>query len=215
MLGNNWRKTRLRGTSTEKIHQQLDLESLKSRGWFRKLCHFRKIFNEKSPLLYLFILIANFNRVRNTRFSSPMKVRYDYFKNSFFSSAITEWNKFDLNIRNSARLSAFKKNLLNFILPPANSIVDIHNPIRIKLLTRLRLGLSHLHEHNFRHFFQNTFNPYCKCGKYIELTMHLFIHCIHFLIPRQTLQTLLHGNQDYHSSINMIIFYFRFFFMYC
>ena len=164
-----------------------------------------------------------------------MKVRYDYFKNSFFPSAITDRKKFDLNIRNSARLSAFKKNLLNFILPPTNSIFDIHNPLRIKLLTRLRLGLSHLHEHNFRHFFQNTFNPYCKCGKYIESTMHLFIHCINFLIPRQTLfqkignidenilsqtetqltQTLLHGNQDYHSSINMIIFYFRLFFMYC
>ena len=164
-----------------------------------------------------------------------MKVRYGYFKNSFFVSAITEWNKLDLNIRNSERLSAFRKNLLNFTLPRANSIFDIHNPIRIKLLTRLRLGLSHLHEHKFRHRFQNTLNPLCKCGKYIESTMHLFVHCTNFLIPRQTpfekignidenilsqsetelTQTLLYGNQDYHSSINRIIFYFHLFFMYC
>ena len=36
------------GTLTE-----LGLESLKSRCWFRKLCHFYKLFNEKSPGIYL------------------------------------------------------------------------------------------------------------------------------------------------------------------
>ena len=46
----------IRGTSTEKLYQELGLESLKSRRWFRKLCHFYKIFNKKSPS-YLFKLI--------------------------------------------------------------------------------------------------------------------------------------------------------------
>ena len=35
----------IRGTSTEKISQELGLESLKSRRWFRKLCHFYETFN--------------------------------------------------------------------------------------------------------------------------------------------------------------------------
>ena len=94
------------GTSTEKIYQELDLESLKSRRWFRKLCYFYKIFNEKSHS-YLFNLIPNFIRVHNTRLSHnipPTKVRHDYFKNSFFPPAIAEWNKLDLNIGNSANL---------------------------------------------------------------------------------------------------------------
>ena len=179
----------IRGTSTEKIYQELGLESLKSRRWFRKLCHFYKIFNEKSPS-YLFKLIPNFNRVHNTRLSyniPPIKVRHDYFKNSFFPSAISEWNKLDLNIRNSASLNTFKKKLLNFIRPCANSIFDIHNPLGIKLLTRLRLGLTHLHEHKFRHCFQNTLNPLCECGKDTESTTHFFLHCTNFLIPRQNL----------------------------
>ena len=114
-----------------------------------------------NPPLYLFNLIPNFNRVHNTRLSyniTAIKVRHDYFKNSFFPSAITEWNKLDLNIRNSASLNTFKKKLLNFIRPCANSIFDIHNPLGIKLLTRLRLGLSHLHEHKIRHCFQDTLN---------------------------------------------------------
>ena len=153
----------IRGTSTEQIYQELDLESLKFRQCFRKIYHFHKIFNKKCPS-HLFSLIPNFNRVHNTRLSyniPPIKVRHDYFKNSFFLSAITEWNKLDLDIRNSASLNTFKKKLLNFIRPSANSIFDIHNPLGIKLLTRLRLGLSHLHEHKFRHCIQDTLNPSC------------------------------------------------------
>ena len=166
----------IRGTSTEKIYQELGLESLKSRRWFRKLCHFFKIFNDKSPS-YLFNLIPNFNRVHNTRLSyniPAIKVKHNYFKNSFFPSAISEWNKLDLNIRNSASLNAFKKKLLNFLRPCSNSIFDIHSPLGIKLLTRLRQGLSPLHEHKFRHRFQDTLNTLCECAKGIESTMHSF-----------------------------------------
>ena len=224
MLGNNWCN---KSTSTEKIYQELGLESLKSRRWFRKLYHFYKMFNEKSPS-YLFKLIPNFNRVHNTRLSyniPPIKVRHYYFKNSFFPSAISEWKKLDLNIRNSASLNTFKKKLLNFIRPCANSIFDIHNPLGIKLLTRLRLGLSHLHEHKFRHCFQDTLNPLCECDKDIESRMCFFLHSTNFLIPRQTLfqkirnindnilsqskiqltQILLYGSQNYHFSINRLI----------
>ena len=137
---------------------------------------------------------------------------------------MTEWNKLYLNIRNSASLNTFKKKLLDFIRPCANSIFNIHNPLGVKHLTRLRLGLSHLHEQKFRHCFQDTFNPLCECGKAIESKMHFFLHCTYFLIPRQTLfqkirniddcilsqsetrltQALLYGNQNYHSSINRL-----------
>ena len=198
-----------------------------SRCWFRKLCHFNKIFNDKPPS-YLFNLIPYFNRVQNTRLSyniPAIKVKHDYFKNAFFPSAISVWNKLDLNIRNSASLNAFKKKLLNFMRPCANSIFDIHNPLGTKLLTKLRLGLSPLHEHKFRHCFQDTLNPLCECAKDIESTMHFFLHCTNFLIPTQILfqkirnidnnilsqsetqltQTLLYGNQNYHPSINRLI----------
>ena len=70
-----------------------------------------------------------------------------------------------------------------------------------------------------------TLNRLCECGKDIESTMHFFLRCTNFLIPRQTLfqkirniddsilsqsktqltQTLLYGNQNYHSSINRFI----------
>ena len=76
----------IRGTSTEKLYQELGLESLKSKGRLRKFCHFYNISNEKSPS-YLFNLTPNFNRVHKTRLSyniPPIKVRHDYFKTSLF-----------------------------------------------------------------------------------------------------------------------------------
>ena len=108
------------------------------------------ISNQKSPS-YLFNLIANLNRVRQTRHSNnipAIHTRHNYFHNSFFPSTISQWNNLDCKIRNSGSLSIFKKNLLNFIRPCANSIFNIHNPYGIKLLTRLRVGISHLRNHN-------------------------------------------------------------------
>ena len=67
-----------------------------------------------------------------------------------------------------------KKKLLNFIRPCANSIFNIHNPLGIKLLTRLRLGLSPLHEHKLWHCLQDTLNHLCECAVDIESTMLSF-----------------------------------------
>ena len=144
----------IRWTSSEKLYQGLGLESLKSRRRFIKLCHFYKILNEKSPS-YLFDLIPNLNKVRESRLSNnipAIHTRQNYVKNSFFASTISEWNNPDCKIRNSGRLSIFKKNLLNFMRPCANSILNIHNPYGIKLLTRLWLGLSHLHDHKLSRY---------------------------------------------------------------
>ena len=43
----------IRGTSTEKIYQELGLESLKSRRWFRKFVIFITYSMINSPLIYL------------------------------------------------------------------------------------------------------------------------------------------------------------------
>ena len=59
-------------------------------------------------------------------------------------------------------------------------VYNIHNPIGLKLLTRLRLGLSHLNEHRFNHNFESCLNPLCACSLEVESTTHFFIHCHHF-----------------------------------
>ena len=47
----------IRGTSSDKLFQELDLETLKSRHWLRKLCLFYKLIKEQSPA-YLFQLYS-------------------------------------------------------------------------------------------------------------------------------------------------------------
>ena len=60
-----------------------------------------------------------------------------------------------------------------------NSLFSIHNPVVVKLLTRLRLQLSHLNEHIFRHGFQDTISPMCSCNAEIESNEHFLLRC-HF-----------------------------------
>ena len=116
-----------------------------------------------------------------------LNVKHEYFRNSFFPSTVVEWNKFENNIRNSGSVSAFKKQILKFIRPSPNSTFNVHNPHGIKLLTRLRVGLSHLPEHKFKHNFQESLDPFCSCGRHIETSIHFFLHCSDHPNQRKTL----------------------------
>ena len=49
----------------------------------------------------------------------------------------------------------------------------------MKLLTRLRLGFSHLNDHRFQHNFQECMNPLCSCSLEIENTLHHLLYCHH------------------------------------
>ena len=118
---------------------------------------------------------------------SNIKTRSNFFRDSFFPSTITEWNKLDRDIRNSDSLKVFKLSLLKFVGPVGNSVFKINNPYGLKLLTRLRLGLSHLCYHKFRHNFQDCINPICACGIEIETATHFLFHCPLFQSAEQFL----------------------------
>ena len=127
---------------------------------------FLRFSDTKCPK-YLFNIIPTSVSTYNTRNTNNIplfKVKHNFFQNSFFPSAVIEWNKLDLNIRNSESLNIFKKTLLNFIRPSGSTVFNCHNPKGVKLLTRLRLGLSHLREHKFKHSFQDSLNPIRSCG---------------------------------------------------
>ena len=113
--------------------------------------------------------------------------RTEAFKSSFFPWTITEWNSLDLQIQNLS-YTAFRKHFINEFRPIPNSVFNIHNPICIKLVTRLRLGLSHLNEHTFiNHKFQNCTSPNCICSFENDSTIHFFLHCHFHILIRPTL----------------------------
>ena len=64
-----------------------------------------------------------------------------FLKNTFFPTAILEWNKLDPSLPNLASYKFFKNNILKFIRTSPSNIVQCHNPEGIKLVTILRLGL--------------------------------------------------------------------------
>ena len=57
----------------------------------------------------------------------------------------------------------------------------------LKPLTRLRIGSSYLKEHKFKHNYQDSVDPLCSCGNYIESTNHFFLHCPNFTTQRRNL----------------------------
>ena len=172
----------IRGSSREKLYQELGLESLRERRWYRKLCYFFKLIKNKSPkyLFNIFLTVRSTYRARNIDNIPQFNVRHTFFRNSYFPSIVTEWNNLDKSIRNSESFSIFKKNILKFIRPSPNSIFNCHNSKGVKLLTRLRLGLSHLRDSKFKHSFQYSLNPICNCGTDVETTTHYLLHCPFF-----------------------------------
>ena len=134
-------------------------------GNHRKLCSFYKIFKENKPT-YLFNLIPTKNSNYDTRNTGKVAIfhtKHNFFKKKFFPSTVTEWNNLDPNVWSAASLSVFKKNFLKVVRPSWNSAFNYRNSKGIKCFTRLRLGLSHLHEHKLNHSFQDILLVWSWC----------------------------------------------------
>ena len=70
----------------------------------------------------------------------------------------------------------------------------------------MRLGLSHLADHKFRHNFQDCLNPICSCGQEIETTSHFLLHCLNYRCARKTFFekiNLLDSNISQQSDLSM------------
>ena len=100
---------------------------------------------------------------------------------------IKVWNNLDSHIRKSKSISIFKSNILKFIQPEPNNVYYCHNPKGMRLLTRLRLVLSQLRDHKFKHSFQDCLNPLCFCGNESQRSTHYLLHCLTYTNERVTL----------------------------
>ena len=86
----------------------------------------------------------------------------------FVLSAMTKWNTFDLNLRNSSFLNVWRNIILKYVTPSANSVFNGHNPKKVEVITRVRLVQSHLPEQKFKNSSQDLFNPVSNCCLDIE-----------------------------------------------
>ena len=214
----------IKGSSRDRLYQELGLESLSDRRWYRRLVYFYKIASLNSPN-YLYALLPNKQRSYDPRRSNLFRnytSHTDYFKNSFFPYCVSEWNKLGPDLRNASSISLFKKGLLAFIRPKQRPVYNVIDSSGLKLLTRLRVNFSHLREHKFRHNFFDTLNPLCSCSLETESTKHYLLRCPTYSCIRKTLidniseltgsisnlsddklvELLLYGNETYSIDID-------------
>ena len=109
---------------------------------------------------------------RSTHSVGTYFCRTNAFKYSFFPYTIRERDKLDLQLRNEKSFKKFRNILLKLGQPTPDLIYGIHHPLGVKLVTRLRLGLSHLNENRFKHNFKNCINPLCTCSLEVESIKH-------------------------------------------
>ena len=194
------------------------METLEKRRWYRKSHSPKYLFN------IIPVTVSRYN-TRSTNNIPQFKVKHNFFWNSFFPSGVIEWNKLNLNIRNLESLNISKKSLLKFIRPSGSSVFNFNNLRGAKLLTRLKLGLSHLHQHKFKHGFQDRIKPICSCVNDIETSAHFLLHCPHYSNERsiflntirninwnifdkndlQITETFLYGDSSLNDKSNIFI----------
>ena len=123
--------------------------------------------------------VTHHYQTRNSEHSATYQTRTNIFKYFSFPYSIMEWYKLSSSTRNPT-YPVFQNHLLKIIQPAYNPVYNIQNYNGWKLLTKLRLGLSHLNENRFNHNIQNCINLLYTCSLEVESTVHFFLHCHHY-----------------------------------
>ena len=96
----------------------------------------------------------------------------------------------------------YVKRILQWIRPAQRKDFNFNNSVGIKLLTRLRLGFSHLGEHKLKHGVRDILNPLCSCNIEAETTTHYFPRCHSYNANRSALMNNLNEIDSFFSTLN-------------
>ena len=168
------------GTNRNKLYEELGWESLCDRRWLRRLLQFYKIHYNMTPkylkdnlppLRQLLYGRTNPNIYHNIHGNTTR------YTDSFFPDSIKSWNSLNNDLHRCNTIANFKSKLQVFIRDKPKPIFGIHDPIGLKHLFRLRLGLSPLKYDKFRHNFVDTINDTCECNVAPENVIHFIFKC--------------------------------------
>ena len=107
--------------------------------------------------------------------------------NSFFPDAISSWNTFITHF-NIVRL---KECMNTFLRPNANSVFGIHDPLGLRHIFQLRVSLSPLRNHKFRHNLEDTPSDTCSCNQGNEDTNHFLLFYPIYIMTRAKLVAIV------------------------
>ena len=179
-----------KGTSRKKLPEELGWETLDLRRWSRRLVLFYKIVNNITPA-YTRDPIPNIDELpysfRARAAIGQIYARTDKYKATFYPNCQAEWENIDPETRNAPSLGIFKAKLNKIIRPAPKQVFGIHDPKGLATLTQLRIGLSALNFHKFRHNFKDKLNSICPINDGVEDTEHFLLHCHSYHLQRNSL----------------------------
>ena len=212
-----------KGTSKEKLYDELGWESLSQRRWIRRMTLFSKVINNKTPAYLKGCLHLRFNR-------EPINFipRTLNFKASFFPACVDSWNNDNIitPIMRTYNISKMKTSILSKIKPKKKETYDVLDKNGLRHLMQLRLNLNPLNLYKYNHNFRDTQDPMCKVNDGVEDAEHFLLNCHEYTQIRNTLvnnvskkinadvlafnpkalvKLLLYGNKRYTNDVNTYI----------
>ena len=180
------------GSSRSKLYEELGWESLSERRWCRRILQVHKIASNNTPS-YLKDKLPRYRRSlysqrnNNDNIFHEIRCRSSRYMRSFFPDAITSWNNVIIHFDNISSINILKNHIFSLIRPKGKNIFGIHDPLGLRYLLQLRVGLSLLRYHKKCHNFIDTPSDECLCNHGIEDTNHFLFLCSFFATQRVTL----------------------------
>ena len=185
-----------KGTNRTKLYEELGWESLSDRRRSRRILLLHRIVNRNAPS---YLIDALNVRDINPNEAPPRlrcPARYDAtdrYKHSFFPDAIANWNNIMQHFTKMPSLTNLKTHLNVLFRPMKKCIFGIHDPLGIRYIFQLRVGLSPLNSHKKRHGFVDTPSDCCSCGRDTEDTNHYVFNCPLHTLYRASLAATVVG----------------------
>ena len=160
---------------------------------------------------------------RSVNAINEIRCKSKSYSNSFYPDSIRCWNKIGPELRNSSNLKSFKLDILALVRPPKR-IFGIHDPIGMKWLFQLRVGLSPLSAHKtiiilviplvisvtsvnalkILNTFSSTAYVLLKLDALLNSVLTLNVN-FNQLNPQNKIQLLLYGDTSFSDATNKLL----------
>ena len=152
------------GSNRSQIYE-VGWESLSDRRMSRWILQIYKIINARTPSYLKDKLPPN---KRPYLFSDDIcntlreiRCRSSRFMNSFYPNGVTSWSIIIKHFDTMPSISKLKEHFLSLCRPNIKSTFNIYDPIGLRCIFQLRLRLSPLRSHKWRHNFIETTSNIC------------------------------------------------------
>ena len=190
------------GSSRSKIYEELGWETLSDRRLCRRILQVHKIIDNKAPGYLKEKLPPNRNNFLPYVFQN-VRCRTECFKSSFYPNATYLWNEIISDFENLPTFDSLKSHILSFFRPTPKSVFNVHDPVFLRNIFQLRLGLSCLNAHKRHHNFVETPSAECLCQEGEKTTHHFLFSCQFFTEFRPRLINSLSEVLQKHGLIHL------------